>query len=156
MSEFVECHEVPERLFSLAAANAYVPKLTEIFSAVRDDLAQIREHVESLEASGYGLTPGKPVEEDPEAPEAVRAHQRGVQELAYRISAATEEVASMGIEVKGVDGLVDFRSRRNGEIVYLCWRFGEDHISHWHDLETGFPGRTPIRANDEFEGDLLQ
>jgi hypothetical protein len=41
-------------------------------------------------------------------------------------------------------GLVDFRSVRNGEEVYLCWRQGEERISHWHTLESGFAGRQPI------------
>ena len=41
-------------------------------------------------------------------------------------------------------GLVDFRSVRDGRVVYLCWRLGEDRIRYWHDLDAGFAGRQPL------------
>jgi hypothetical protein len=28
--------------------------------------------------------------------------------------------------------------------VWLCWRFGEDEISHYHALNEGFTARKPI------------
>ena len=61
------------------------------------------------------------------------------------IQATVDELESLGCELKDVQqGLVDFRSVRNGEEVYLCWRQGEERISHWHTLESGFAGRQPI------------
>jgi len=44
-------------------------------------------------------------------------------------------------------GLVDFPSRLDGREVYLCWRFGEDEIAHWHELDAGFAGRQKIRQS---------
>jgi hypothetical protein len=51
-----------------------------------------------------------------------------------------------GVLVKGIDeGLVDFpHIRSNGEEVYLCWKLGEDDITWWHDLATGFGGRRSL------------
>jgi hypothetical protein len=44
--------------------------------------------------------------------------------------------------VKDVNsGLIDFPSIRDGEVVFLCWQFGEGDIKFWHELETGFQGR---------------
>jgi len=31
--------------------------------------------------------------------------------------------------------------------VYLCWRHGEDAVSHWHEVEGGYEGRRPIDAH---------
>ena len=28
--------------------------------------------------------------------------------------------------------------------MFLCWRYGEDRITHWHEVEAGFAGRQPI------------
>ena len=49
-------------------------------------------------------------------------------------------------EVKDPDqGLIDFRTKRRGREVYLCWKLGEgDRVAFWHDLETGFSGRRPL------------
>ncbi|HEU5228283.1 MAG TPA: DUF2203 domain-containing protein [Ktedonobacteraceae bacterium] len=56
-----------------------------------------------------------------------------------------EEVQAFGCELKDPDtGLIDFLSVRNGEEVYLCWRLGEERISYWHYLHTGFAGRQPL------------
>lgn len=42
-------------------------------------------------------------------------------------------------------GLVDFPGELDGQPVYLCWRLGEARVAHWHDLESGFAGRKPLR-----------
>jgi hypothetical protein len=31
--------------------------------------------------------------------------------------------------------------------VWLCWKFGEAQIAHYHSLEEGFSGRKPIGAS---------
>lgn len=69
--------------------------------------------------------------------------------VASEIEALLREVAELGIEVKDLDaGLIDFRTDRSGEEVYLCWRLGEgDRIAWWHTLEGGFPARRPLVEN---------
>jgi hypothetical protein len=50
-----------------------------------------------------------------------------------------------GVALKDINsGLVDFLSRRDGRDIYLCWRYGEESVAYWHELETGFAGRQPI------------
>lgn len=67
--------------------------------------------------------------------------------LAQEIRALVRAVAELGVEVKGLDdGLIDFPSVRRGRAIYLCWKLGEgERISWWHELDTGFAGRRPIR-----------
>lgn len=48
-------------------------------------------------------------------------------------------------------GIVDFPARLEGREVLLCWRLGEESISHWHELDAGFRGRQPIDADQRFE-----
>jgi len=69
--------------------------------------------------------------------------------VAREIEALLREVAELGIEVKDLDnGLIDFRTQRGGEEVYLCWRLGEgDQITWWHTIEGGFAARRPLREN---------
>jgi hypothetical protein len=58
------------------------------------------------------------------------------------------EIEGLGAEVKGVmDGLVDFRSWRDGrEEVLLCWKLGEAEIGWYHGAEEGFAGRRPVKG----------
>jgi hypothetical protein len=67
--------------------------------------------------------------------------------LAAEIRALVRAVAEMGVLVKGLDeGLIDFPSVRRGRDIYLCWKLGEgDRIRWWHEVDTGFAGRRPIR-----------
>ena len=69
--------------------------------------------------------------------------------VAREIDALLREVADLGIEVKDLDnGLIDFRTQRGGEEVYLCWRLGEgDRIDWWHTIDGGFAARRPLREN---------
>ena len=62
-----------------------------------------------------------------------------------RAKDALEEITAAGVQVKDLDmGLLDFPCKVDGEIILLCWRLGEDSITHWHSVEEGFAGRKPI------------
>ena len=39
---------------------------------------------------------------------------------------------------------MDFYTLREDRLVFLCWRLDEAHITHWHDIESGFAGRQPV------------
>lgn len=56
-----------------------------------------------------------------------------------------QKIQAMGCLVKGVQqGLVDFPHLREGREVYLCWQLGEEDIGFWHEVDSGFAGRTPL------------
>lgn len=145
----------PTRFFSLREANALVPTLQQTFArarSVRDALASVQGELVSADRP---LPAEGRVEVDPAAPPHVQALQRRAQSLLDELFGLLREVSELGIEVKAADGLVDFRTRLRGRIVYLCWRFGEQGIVHWHELDTGFAGRKPLPEDADFTGDLL-
>lgn len=56
-----------------------------------------------------------------------------------------DRIHESGAEVKDINsGLLDFRALREGREVYLCWRYGEDEVRYWHDIDAGFAGRQPL------------
>ena len=66
-----------------------------------------------------------------------------------KLESGVKGILAMGILVKDIDsGLIDFLSIRNGREVYICWKYGEEELAFWHDINTGFPGRRPIDPND--------
>ena len=63
------------------------------------------------------------------------------------------EIHATGVQVKDIDiGLLDFPCKVEGEIVLLCWKLGEEKITHWHSVEEGFAGRKPIDERIERAG----
>jgi hypothetical protein len=63
-----------------------------------------------------------------------------------KLSALTSELENLGVQLKDYSqGLIDFPSLRDGEVVLLCWRLGEgDEVEWWHDVDSGFAGRQPL------------
>ena len=62
------------------------------------------------------------------------------------LSNCVSTIQDTGCLVKSVeDGLVDFPHLKDGREVYLCWRYGEDDIEYWHEVEAGFAGRKPLK-----------
>ncbi len=70
-----------------------------------------------------------------------------------RAKDAIAEIHATGVQVKDIDiGLLDFPCNVDGEIVLLCWKLGEEKITHWHSTEEGFAGRKPIDERIERAG----
>ena len=70
--------------------------------------------------------------------------ERAVQNIKDTLS----EIEATGVQVKDLDiGLLDFPCIVDEGTILLCWKLGEDKITHWHSLEEGFKGRKPIDEN---------
>jgi hypothetical protein len=117
---------------------------------VRDLMAEHaawRQAVERFELA-VAADPGTPGDESAEEPPALLAARLAAEAHAFRIQELMAELTGLGCLFKGFDaGLVDFLSLRDDRPVYLCWRHGEDRVSHWHDIDGGFAGRHPIDAH---------
>ncbi|MFA4820171.1 MAG: DUF2203 domain-containing protein [Candidatus Aenigmatarchaeota archaeon] len=56
------------------------------------------------------------------------------------------DIQALGCIIKDIDnGLVDFYYDNEGELVFLCWKYGEDKIRHWHTIDTGFQDRRDVK-----------
>lgn len=55
-------------------------------------------------------------------------------------------IQATGCIVKDIEtGLVDFYFSNDGELAFLCWKYGEQRIKHWHPVDEGFKNRREIR-----------
>ena len=79
-----------------------------------------------------------------ESPEQL-ALRGEIDAVAVRINGYVDELGQVGCLLKGFgDGLVDFYGLQEGRLVFLCWRLGEEAVTHWHELDAGVAGRRPI------------
>ncbi len=124
------------KLFTPAEAEALIPRLEEVFSAVAELAAQ-------AELKAQGLRRRQERGESDPAATAIERSQ--LQYLAARIDEQMKKIVELGALPKGVEpALVDFPARLDGRDVYLCWRLGEKRISHYHGVDEGFSGRKPL------------
>jgi hypothetical protein len=67
--------------------------------------------------------------------------------LAEGMTKKIAELEDFGVIVKDLEyGLLDFPAEKYGEVVLLCWRFGEPEVSYWHKPNEGFAGRKPLNV----------
>ena len=71
--------------------------------------------------------------------EKLPGKQGEAETVGKRLNTLLAELNNMGCELKGLEqGLIDFPAERDGHPVYLCWRLGEEQITFWHEMDTGF------------------
>ena len=121
-----------ERLYSVDEADAMLPELRERLERIRRARQAMLREAELVRER---------VVQDAGGAHAGREYWESTATLREEV----ERLASEGILLRDPEtGLVDFPAEIEGERVYLCWRLGEDRVSHWHPLDTGFSGRRPL------------
>ncbi len=126
------------RYFTVEEANALLPDLRMVLIAFRAGRRQIIE--DRTELAGLGELPKL----NGQTARASELAERIANEV-HAIREGLEGLTALGVEVKDLDsGLVDFPHWREGRVVYLCWRLGEERIAFWHDIDAGFRGRQPL------------
>jgi hypothetical protein len=132
------------QVFTLEEANALVPQLRDLVGKQLARRADIEDRLRSLaETTGEMPTEITPPELSDTPP--VRALKRDLLEKIGVYQEAWGEVERMGAVVKDPRiGLVDFFGHVDGKAVWLCWKYGEDEIAHYHALDEGFGARKRI------------
>ncbi|HJQ83756.1 MAG TPA: DUF2203 domain-containing protein [Candidatus Binatia bacterium] len=128
----------PEKLFGLEEANAIVPRLQVLMERLQRGALRLHDEMSELARETGVAIAALSAEELVRRRPAARA-------LVEELDAIVHEIEESGAHLKDVQlGLVDFPTERDGEIVYLCWQFGEPEVAFWHRLDDGFAGRQPL------------
>ncbi len=124
------------RYFSLEEAESLIPRLEETLGRV----LALKGHAEQKVLHFHRQ------EKNPKAnPVDLLLARSQADFLVSQIEDELSEIAKLGCMPKGLEPcLVDFPHRLCGREVYLCWKYGEKEISHYHGPEDGFAGRKPL------------
>jgi hypothetical protein len=134
------------RVFTVAQANPTLPLVRRIVSDVVAEYPRWRQLVAAYEIAALSSRP--------DAAESVESRRLRTEigAVAGRIDGYVRELRTVGCQLKSYeDGTVDFYARRDDRLVLLCWRLGEDAVTHWHELDAGFGGRQVIVAESEVQ-----
>ena len=128
--------------FTLEEARATLPKVRQLV----EDMREAWETHELLSREIHAQLGGHQFEELPTERQAeIAQHLPALSRLKERIQHHAEALQEIGCVIKGPEeGLVDYFAVVNEKPVWLCWRVGEDDITHYHDFYEGFSGRRPI------------
>ena len=134
-----EPDDEPIRLFTVDEANRLLPRMRRLLSQLQDARRQLLEVQQKL-AERYH---GGPRANGHAAPKSERARLTLTSEDAQsQISAAVAAIRELGGELKDPErGMVDFRTERDGRVVYLCWLMEEPRVQYWHEVDAGYRGR---------------
>ncbi|MBI5398563.1 DUF2203 domain-containing protein [Candidatus Woesearchaeota archaeon] len=74
--------------------------------------------------------------------------------LSHQFFTYLEQLHNMSCIVKDIEiGLVDFYALHDDREIFLCYCYGEKDITHWHEVDEGYPGRQPISLLEDFHTD---
>ena len=131
-----------ERYFSPDEVERLIPRLSEIMGRVK------AAHAEGAEARAWLQHEQRRITEagggivDQAAWRAARERR---ERSAPAVQKGLEAIQRLGGVTKDLElGLVDFPHLRDGREVNLCWRYGEQRITHWHGLTEGYARRKPL------------
>lgn len=134
-----------KKYFTLEEANALLPlierelvelqRMKRTFEEKYTDLQDKKaEHV-------YGVQ-GAAEDEDP-----FFAAEFELEFLQIEARTLMQSIRRKGAELKDIDsGLIDFPALMGGKEVLLCWKQGEESITHYHGLYDGFAGRRKLEG----------
>ncbi len=118
------------RIFTLAEAQVLFPLVRSITQATHAELEPVRLKLESM-------VPTNPL---------IHEVEKHYEAIVRRWVAKMER---LGLVIKGL-WLVDFDTGDG----YLCWKFPELKLGHYHTYQEGFSGRRPLReVIEEFDPD---
>jgi hypothetical protein len=134
------------RVFTISEVNALIPTLNLIVAQQLLDQSDIEQGMAEL-TRRIGETP-LTLEVQPGDDAEISRLKADLRRRIGRYEERWRKVRDLGGIVKGPQiGLVDFQGRIDGRLVWLCWRYGEDSLGYFHELNAGYAGRKPISAD---------
>jgi len=133
---------VQPRTYELAEANAVLPQVRRLVAQIVELSGALPDLEDQQRIAQYRRS-------RPDATDADRAERdrsgENLRQAELDLAGALTALEGLGIQLKDMRvGLVDFLSYRDGELVELCWKLGEDRVAFWHRIGEGFAGRRPV------------
>jgi hypothetical protein len=131
-----------DRTFSLEEAQTLLPVLESLLRAAISGKKLMEETEGEMQALQHRIFLNGGTHVDVVAVARRKAERTKAEQ---RAKDALAEIDSIGVQVKDLDiGLLDFPCEVDGRVVLLCWKMGEESITHWHGTDEGFAGRKRI------------
>ena len=130
------------RTYTVEEANHELPRVRRIVAQIAELSALLPELEDQARITEYQSKRAGASTEDRNRLQQARDAASGAE---LELLKAVASLNGLGIQLKGpLEGLIDFPSYRDGELVELCWKLGEDRVEHWHRVGEGYAGRKKL------------
>jgi len=127
------------RTYTVEEANAALPNVRRLLGQIVELTHLLPELQDQARIHAYRSSRANGGEGEHEELELSRS---AVRDAELSLQRALVELDEIGVQLKDPQqGLIDFLSYRDGELVELCWHLGEESVAHWHRIGEGFAGR---------------
>ena len=134
----------PKRRFTVEEANRSLPLVQRVVGDI------VKTHALAMKLQHEIERQAEP--RQAKQPPTPAAMQEQLDQCMAKLEDFVDELSEIGCELKDYQmGLIDFVGRHEDRDVYLCWKLGEERITHWHEVDTGFAGRQSVAKLRENE-----
>ena len=134
----------PQKIFTVEEADQMLSTIISILEQLQGLQHSILKTEQEIQDASAKVNAGNgyPIDELKEQIADMTEHQMN---LVQAFQSALEQLEQLGCLLKDLtQGLVDFYLLRDGELVFLCWKLGEDRVRFWHGVDTGYADRQPL------------
>lgn len=134
-----------DKTFTIAEANALLPQLKRELIALQAAAARFEEQRKNLQQAkerngSTGSAVVQAVQGDP-----FFELEASMEFTRMEMNVSIQNFERAGVLLKMIHpGLIDFPAILDNQEILLCWKEGEERISHFHGLEDGFRGRRKL------------
>ncbi|MGO4548500.1 DUF2203 domain-containing protein [Paenibacillus sp. 2TAB23] len=133
------------RTFTLSEANELLPELLAALRQLQQLTAQFEDKYLDYQKERAALEHASASSHGSRDPFFEQESQ--LEFMKMEADLLIENFARKGVQLKMINpGLMDFPSVLDGEDILICWKEGEERVSHYHGLHDGFAGRKPYPA----------
>ena len=133
------------RVFTIEEVNALLPALSELVGRQMARHSEIAGRMAELVTLTDEVPPT--LVEHASDSGGIKKLKGQLRLMVERYADGWNEVQELGGVVKDPQaGTVDFYGKVDGRTVWLCWRYGENSLGYYHELDAGYAGRKPLRS----------
>jgi hypothetical protein len=125
------------RFFTLEEANRALPYVRRVVADVLAEHAALQTRIPRLRDARIRVRRGG-------ADTELEPLRKEVAEISTRLETFLGELRRVGCVLRGTAGVVDFYGLLDGRPVCFCWRYDEDAVAHWHELDESWEQRRPV------------
>ena len=124
------------KFFSVQQANKSLVLLQRIVGEIIDEYNQLLQVEELIEKA-----------EETNSTHRLGEYRKELVRLVDAVHGCLEEIDTVGVTVRDFrTGIVEFPAMYEGREIRLCWVYGDEKISYWHELDSGLYSREEIES----------